>query len=255
MKTRTKMMLMNTKRHDQDREPRYDYGYNEMRMNYPMEAERSGSRGYRRGGDSYPIYPSSMYGEDMGGRFRNDSQRRRDKAGRFSSAYSHFPNYPFVPPVYQRGERGDGAMNRIGFEIPAEMNEEYGSYMDMPRMNEMAHHSTTKEHGHASSMGYAPFTYQTAMEWVNDMDNSDGSHGPHWTMEQTKEVQEKKGIDCDPIEFFVAMNMMYSDYCKVAKRYNVNSSDFYASMAKAFLDDKDAAPEKLMRYYEHVVQH
>ena len=29
--------------------------------------------------------------------------------------------------------------------------------------------------------------------------------------------------------------------------------DFYACMAKAFLDDKDAGPDKIGRYFEYVV--
>ena len=31
--------------------------------------------------------------------------------------------------------------------------------------------------------------------------------------------------------------------------------EFYADMAKAFLDDKDAQPDKLARYYEYIVKH
>ena len=51
------------------------------------------------------------------------------------------------------------------------------------------------------------------------------------------------------------MNMVYSDYSKVAKKLNVSNIDFYAEIAKAFLDDQDAAPDKLARYYEFVVKH
>ena len=45
----------------------------------------------------------------------------------------------------------------------------------------------------------------------------------------------------------------YSDYYKVAKKFNVNNTEFYADLAEAFLRDKDAADDKLMRYYEYVV--
>jgi hypothetical protein len=65
---------------------------------------------------------------------------------------------------------------------------------------------------------------------------------------------KQKGIDCDPVEFWVAMNAMYSDYFNVAKKMNVNNVDFYTHMAKAFIDDKDAGEGKLMRYYEAVVE-
>ncbi|MDY4223633.1 MAG: hypothetical protein SOX75_03020 [Candidatus Limivicinus sp.] len=49
------------------------------------------------------------------------------------------------------------------------------------------------------------------------------------------------------------MNMLYSDYFKVAKKFIVNNTEFYANLAEAFLCDKDAADDKLIRYYECVV--
>ena len=147
-------------------------------------------------------------------------------------------------------------MNRIGFVYPMESDGSYGDHIENPSMHDMAFKGEKPIRGHASSHSMAlPFTREVALSWVDMMENADGTHGPHWAMEQTKELQEKKGIGHDPVEFFVAMNMMYSDYCKIAKRYNVNTADFYASMAKAFLDDKDAVDDKLAKYYEYVVEH
>ena len=94
----------------------------------------------------------------------------------------------------------------------------------------------------------------TAKEWVAGMQNADGTTGPHWSMEQTKQVAAQKSVDCDPLEFWVAMNMVYSDYFGVAKKFNINNTDFYVELAKAFLDDKDAGEGKLARYYEFVVR-
>lgn len=87
------------------------------------------------------------------------------------------------------------------------------------------------------------------------MENEDGSKGPHWTFEQAKQLMEQKKLDCDPVEFWVALNMMFSDYGVVAKKNNASTVDFYADMAKAFLCDKDAKPDKLERYYQAVVKH
>ena len=50
------------------------------------------------------------------------------------------------------------------------------------------------------------------------------------------------------------MNMIYSDYCGVAKKLNVNNVDFCVYIAQAFLDDKDAAEDKLSRHYRHIAQ-
>lgn len=90
--------------------------------------------------------------------------------------------------------------------------------------------------------------------WVSAMKNADGTRGGHWTMEKTEEIRKQRGIECDPVMFYAAMNMMYSDYCKAAEKTGAVSVDFYAYMAKAFLDDEDAAPNKLARYYYFVAE-
>lgn len=99
-----------------------------------------------------------------------------------------------------------------------------------------------------------PLTKEQVMRWVASMENADGTHGGHWTMEQTEQVRKQKNIDCDPLMFYSAMNMMYSDYCKAAEKANASSVDLYVYMAKALLDDKDAKPHKLARYYHHIAE-
>lgn len=100
--------------------------------------------------------------------------------------------------------------------------------------------------------GEKPLTKDQAVRWVAAMENEDGTHGGHWSMEQTEQVRKQKNIDCDPVVFYAAVNMVYSDYCKVAEKFNINAADFCTCMAKAFLDDKDARPNKLARYYHHI---
>lgn len=98
-------------------------------------------------------------------------------------------------------------------------------------------------------------TKEMAEEWTRNMDNSDGSHGAHWSFDQVKQIMAQRGIDKDPAEFYAALNMIYSDYCAVAKKYNVGGSiDYYVDMAKAFLDDEDAVPNKLTVYYECIAK-
>lgn len=179
------------------------------------------------GGRNYPRYddhPRSEMDEP-------ESRRRRDSLGRFRSemdGYYPGPNYP--PPVYER-------TNQIGFA---------------------AHNGSERNNLHmirgGSSQHGMKMDEETAHEWMENLQNEDGTKGPHWTKEQTTQVMKQKGIDCDPVEFWVAMNAMYSDYFNVAKKMNVNNVDFYTHMAKAFIDDKDAGEGKLMRYYEAVVE-
>lgn len=94
------------------------------------------------------------------------------------------------------------------------------------------------------------FTKKTAKRWVDNMENEDGTVGEHWTFEQTESVRKQHGFDCDGVEFYAAINMMYSDYCKVASKYGVNTADFYADLAEAFLCDEDAVEDKIEKYYE-----
>lgn len=92
----------------------------------------------------------------------------------------------------------------------------------------------------------------TAKDWVHSMTNSDGTNGEHWTLQQTTTVLNQKGYPFDPVDFYVTMNMMYNDYVKVARRFNINNADFYASMSEAFLNDPDAVSDKLAKYHEHI---
>ncbi len=93
--------------------------------------------------------------------------------------------------------------------------------------------------------------------WNEKMENDDGSVGGHWNLIQTNTYADNIGVRFDritPKEWNVTMNMMYSDYCKVANTYGSGMSDFYAHMAKAFLFDKDAPSpkEKLVAYYHSI---
>lgn len=175
------------------------------------------------------------------------------------------PDPRFQP--YYDGGRGPGKevqppkMNKIGFSMdgeveryPDEFRHDYRSMAEHPRMDEMQARSGSYTAGYGAGVEVRPMDKETAEEWVRQMKNEDGTTGPHWTMEQTKQVQSQKGIDCDPVEFWAAMNMIYSDYSKVAKKLNINSAEFYACMAEAFLDDKDAQPDKLARYYQFIVK-
>ena len=98
-------------------------------------------------------------------------------------------------------------------------------------------------------------TRDDAEAWAAHMVNEDGTTGPHWPMEQTTALAESMGLSWDQISpwcWWVTMNMMYSDYCQAARDIGCNTVDFYAAMAKAFLEDADAPSDKIERYAECV---
>ena len=102
------------------------------------------------------------------------------------------------------------------------------------------------------------FDEEKAEMWVSGMKNEDGTAGAHWTKEETSGVAKTVNVKFEHITdycWWVTMNMMYSDYCEVAKKYGANTPQFYADMAKAFLFDKDGGKpkEKLAGYYHSIV--
>lgn len=114
------------------------------------------------------------------------------------------------------------------------------------------HHKADKhETAHVEHAAHpAHLTLEDAKRWTSKMQNADGTKGCHWTLEQTQDVAKQRNITCDPTDFWAVMNMMYSDYCQVAKRQSVDTPGFYADMAKAFLEDADAADGKAYLYWD-----
>lgn len=210
--------------------------YGETRDNHPWyNYPRS------EGNEMRYSYPSRI-GYDMD---EAEMRRRRDKRGRFRSEMDeddreknpgmHYPGpYPFPPPVYEVYDRP----NQIGFSA----------------------HNGGDRNGLHMIRGGAPnhemeLDEDTAQEWMENLQNEDGTKGPHWTKEQTTQLMKQKNISYNPLEFWVAMNAVYSDYCGAAKKSNVNNIDFYVNMARAFIDDKDSQPNRLARYYTYIAKH
>ena len=85
---------------------------------------------------------------------------------------------------------------------------------------------------------------ELAYEWVNEMQNKDGTIGEHWGKSQTDQYVGKY----NEWDWYVAMNMMYSDYYN--PKFDTNT---YIELAKDYLNDKDVGEGKLLRYYMYVV--
>ncbi len=98
--------------------------------------------------------------------------------------------------------------------------------------------------------------YELAKDLVKDLavtDDSGRETGEKWTMEEAKGMGDKVGIDFDKVskcEFYLVLNMIYSDYFKLAHKYGLPEV-FYGEMAKAWFDDEDGAGDKTFRYFIH----
>lgn len=106
-------------------------------------------------------------------------------------------------------------------------------------------------------MEYGKLSHKDIENWKRHLKNQDGTMGEHFKKEQV--MQSARQIGVNPEEygnehiFGLVMNMMYSDYCAVAKKFGLDRPDFYAELAKAFLNDKDFGgepEEKVFLYYK-----
>lgn len=233
------MLMISSKMDPRDRKT------DRVRMGgYPYEGEMRGN------GGTYDDMRS--YGEMGGGMSGGVESRSRDRRGR-----EHYNNGRYAPrstmnlpeEMEDTGDDMSGMSRRIGA---------YAAYrpinpIGFRGMSDSGHKAGHMDLGHAEGLETGEMDEHTAKKWVSKMRGSDGSMGEHWSMDQTSQTMRQRGMDCDPLEFYVAMNMVYSDYAQIAKNHGVNNVDFYADMAKAFLDDADAVDDKLMAYYECVV--
>lgn len=257
-----KMMML-----DKSRRERTEMGYR-PEMNYrPEMTSEPMSRQYRRYSDGRFAPRSGGTEIEIENRFRDRRGREHYNNGRYAPMRSAYDGSPVggydegqmtdhMPPIYDTGTgyRYDGGGNRmIGFAGGQEMQSNYRMDATHKNRDEMEHRYSTKKPGFSES-DIQPMTKEKAQQWVRKMKNSDGTTGEHWSFDQTSQVMKQRNIDCDPVEFYAAMNMLWSDYGKVAERFGVSNVDYWAEISKAFLMDKDAMEDKLALYYECIVK-
>lgn len=91
--------------------------------------------------------------------------------------------------------------------------------------------------------------------------NADGSMGEHFRFDEIMEVAEKMRLrfrGYTEKDLCMAVNMLYSDYCKVLKSIIPSDKELYiyVALADAFLNDEDGpeGSEKLALYYHCIVK-
>lgn len=96
---------------------------------------------------------------------------------------------------------------------------------------------------------FKPVDEHQAMEWVSEMTADNDKPMPFFHIEDTENQRKVMCPECDKWEFFVAMNAMYADFQPAGQKYGAGDKpEFYALMAKLFLNDKDAGRHKLQKY-------
>ena len=185
--------------------------------------------------------PPEMY-PDMEGRY---DRARRDYESDYARRDYRRGDSTYQEPRYDSRSRD--------YEYDRERSD-YRGY-DM-RMDSRRDYSTD-----SSEMTYGKMSHKDIEKWCEKLENSDGTRGKHFKKEHVDHVVKQLGVDVHRYGgeeiFCMAMNMMYADYCGVAKKFGADTPLFYAEMAKAFLEDKDfkgEPEEKLWLYYKCIVE-
>lgn len=94
------------------------------------------------------------------------------------------------------------------------------------------------------------FTEHDAKMWVRSMDPP-----ARWNMEQTTSVMRQMGYHHEPFAFYAVINALVSDYGKTMAKYGADKAELWAELAHDWLEDKDAEPDKVGRYWRDIVSH
>lgn len=93
--------------------------------------------------------------------------------------------------------------------------------------------------------------------WKREIENTDGTRGEHFDMQQVMTAAEKLGVKFNEYsekDFCLVTNLMYSDYGHIIKKLAGPDKELLicADMAKAYFDDPDGLePEEKLAVHYH----
>lgn len=251
---------------------------NKRERPYPMENRKIGfgeegdyARYNRMNPKSRPMRNDDDEEEREMRNYSIESRRQpRDDRGRYTtrrrSEYSEGDVVPYPKPYAPNSnERHGESEPRREYNLRSEYDRR--NEYDRPRSHEENNQREEREIRAGGTFWMEPtgggmkkLTREKADKWVKHMESDDpkAPRGGVFTYEDAKRLAADRDIPTegqDLIDFYAALNMMYSDYSKVAHEYGVDNDDYYADLACAFLYDRDGKrpSEKLASYYMYVV--
>lgn len=213
------------------------------------ESRYRGRDGRWKAGTRRSEYDGGAAYNDPTGRRMGDDDDMDDDAEANVIQWPYAPGIPHMPPESRMigfGNRPREYETRSHYDGGRQEAEVGGTMWMQP----------IEEHHHK---GMKKLDKATAERWVRSMRNEDPNRptGARWSMDELKPMAQKFGIKPESeefIEFYAMANAMYSDYCEVAKKFNITSPEYYGMMAKAWMEDRDAVPNKTAMYYECIVE-
>lgn len=162
-----------------------------------------------------------------------------------------------------RGDYRRGGMPPMRDYNEHDMRRDYGDMRDYPDYGygrDYAEYEDYAMNDYGKSE-YGKLSHEDIENWKKHLQNQDGTRGEHFKKEQVHQAARQIGVNPEQYGnehiFGLVMNMMYADYCGVAKKFGLDRPDFYAEMAKAFLHDKDFSgnpEEKVYLYYKCIAE-
>lgn len=74
--------------------------------------------------------------------------------------------------------------------------------------------------------------------------------GQYWSYTQVYDLVKSKGVTGEWVNWYLVMNMVYNDFCTTAKHFGLqNDVEFFYHLAKDFIEDPDAKPMKVEKYF------
>lgn len=236
-------------------------------MDYLMSRDGRNPYGSRGG------YISSRDPRDRASYDRNnyeeDGRQGVKGTGRYGMGGSRYDRNSGYGEDYARGNRDyAGERQYDGHHYPFMVEGEFGMY-DYPRVNpyeyEMMMDYARGGRGSRGSRDRASYDYDSGdylsdeelYRWAEKLKQETDEKGKaFFSKENIKKKAEEMGIKFDKFtfeEFYVAVLMVYTDYCKTIGNANMN---IYLALAKDWLCDEDVDVkygEKLATYYDYVV--
>lgn len=232
-----------------------DYGNYDRPDNAYRRINNGGVDNYEGRGYARTEYNGSGYNDGgVEGRFRDRRGREHYDNGRFAPARQEMPMDAMGEMTRRNADMYAPRMPYSDWDDDDRWGEQRGMYPIGFRMGGHGHSGkVVPMRGHASG-DMDRLDRETADEWMSKLHNSDGTSGPHWTMEQVKQIAKQKGLSMEPVELYAVLNALYSDYDHVLKKHGISNIDVYVDLAKAWIEDKDAVPNKALMYYECIVK-
>ena len=220
----------------------YEYGSRRSDMAYSEQDMARGRRDYESMGQSDMAYDNM------------DMRRRRNSRGQYMS-----------DRTYENEMDGHYPMSQGSTYYPIEAMGRFTGYWGEPE-GDYARGGrydmrSRYDYGYDYAGDYGEkLTKEELEEWKKKLlKEVDEKEKQFFTKEHIGQKARQMGVemkDYNEEELVVTTAMVYTDYCKTAKKYIGNNMDFFIEIARDWLEDKDSelkGGEKLAVYYDCII--